>query len=377
MAMKAAIFSLFYRSVLKPLMFMVDPEFVHNRMTHMGKFLGASDYGKNIAKTLFYFKDKKLTQKIAGLTFDNPIGLSAGFDYNANLTQILPSVGFGFATAGTITNIPYEGNPKPRLGRLPKSKSLLVNKGFKNNGVDEVIKRLSELSFQIPLGISVGRSNSPTLTNLDESIEDILTSFKKLEKAKLKNGYWELNISCPNLIHGGQNITFYPAKNLERLLAKLDRLKLSKPLLIKMPITETNDSFVKMLDVIGKHKVAGIIIGNLQKDRKFPGFDKNEIATAGVGNFSGKPCFARSNELISLAFRKYGNKLIIIGCGGVFNARDAYEKIKLGASLVMLITGMIFEGPQVIGQINKELVELLSRDGYKNISEAVGAYIEN
>ncbi|PJE61723.1 quinone-dependent dihydroorotate dehydrogenase, partial [Candidatus Roizmanbacteria bacterium CG10_big_fil_rev_8_21_14_0_10_39_12] len=124
---------------------------------------------------------------------------------------------------------------------------------------------------------------------------------------------------------------------------------------------------------IVKHKwITGVIFGNLQKDRKDPSFVQDEILTAGVGNFSGKPTFRRSNELIKLAYSEYGKKLIIIGCGGVFTAEDAYRKIRLGATLIQMITGMIFEGPQRITQINRGLVDLLQADGYSHISEAVG-----
>ena len=372
--MKTAFLALMYQLVLKPVFFKLNPDFVHERMLTTGNLLGASSIGKSLINSLFYFKDKKLSQKLFGVIFENPIGLSAGFDYDAQLTQILPSMGFGFGTVGTVTNIPYGGNPRPMLGRLPKSRSLLVNKGFKSKGADKIAIKLYDKDFLVPLGISVGRSNSPTLGTLDASIEDIATSFKKFEKSKLKNAYYELNISCPNLIHGAKNITFYPPKNLRRLLTKIDKLKLSKPLFIKMPITETSTATLKMLSVIVSHKVMGVIIGNLQKDRANPAFDKVEVKEAGMGNFSGKPCQPRSNELIALTSKKYGRKLVIIGCGGVFNARDAYEKIKLGASLVMMITGMVYEGPQVVGKINKDLLALMKVDGYKNISEAVGVY---
>lgn len=371
--MKSKLLASLY-SVARFFYFKLDPELVHNSITRLGKTLGKIKTSKDLIKSLFFFASPALRQKIAGIEFGNPIGLSAGFDYNAELTQILPSVGFGFASVGTITNLPYEGNPRPRLGRLPKSKSLLVNKGFKNKGTDIISGNLSRLIFAIPIGISIGRSNSSRLKTLEESIDDIVASFKKFEKSGVKHSYYELNISCPNLIHGGQSITFYPPKNLEILLSNLDSLRLKKPMFVKMPISEPDENFKAMLEVIARHKVSGVIIGNLQKDRSHPSFDKSEIKKAKNGNFSGIPCRARSNELISLAYKTVGSKLVIVGCGGVFGAHDAYEKIKLGSSLVMLITGMIYKGPQLIGQINRDLVKLLKEDGYKNISEAVGAY---
>ncbi len=371
--MKYEVFGLLYKVLAKPLFFSFDPELVHNTMVSLGSLMGKSSKARKITNSTLAFSHPILKQKIAGMSFSNPIGLSAGFDYNANLTDILPNVGFGFESVGTVTNIPYEGNPKPRLGRLPKSKSLLVNKGYKSDGADVIAARLRGKTFSYPLGISIGRSNSATLTTLEESMDDIVSCLEKLKKANLKHAYWELNISCPNLIHGNKSITFYPPRNLNMLLAKIDKLKLTKPLFIKMPISENNSDFDKMLNVIVKHRVSGIIIGNLQKDRTNPVFDKAEIKNAPAGNFSGKPCFARSNELIFRAYKKYGNKLVIIGVGGVFNAHDAYEKIKRGASLVMLITGMIYEGPQLIGKINRDLADLVREDGYDNVSSSVGS----
>jgi len=286
-------------------------------------------------------------------------------------TQILPSIGFGFETVGTISNMPFEGNKKPRLGRLPLSRSLLVNKGFRNPGADVTIKKLKRMSFEFPLGISIGKTNSIEIAGTQkDAVSDVVEAFKKFQKGRLKNAYYELNISCPNL-EGG--VSFYPSNELNALLNAVGKLKIKKPVFVKMPIEKSDDEVRGMLDVIVKHKwITGVIFGNLQKDRKDPSFVQDEILTAGVGNFSGKPTFRRSNELIKLAYSEYGKKLIIIGCGGVFTAEDAYRKIRLGATLIQMITGMIFEGPQRITQINRGLVDLLQADGYSHISEAVG-----
>lgn len=369
---RIAFWGISYKYLLKPVLFLMSADFVHDRFLMIGEFLGSNEISKSFMKRLFGYENKGLEQKLAGISFKNPIGLAAGFDYNANLTQILPSVGFGFMTVGTVTNMAYEGNPMPRLGRLPKSKSLLVNKGFKSEGAKSVIKRLKSKKFDVPLGISIGRTNSAKLKNLEESIEDIVSAFKKFEETDIQNSYYEMNISCPNIIHSSEKITFYTPKNLEKLLRALDKLKLKKPVFIKMPITESDADVIKMMNVIVKHEIAGVIFGNLEKDRKNKVFEKDEIKNASMGNFSGRPCWNRSNELISLVGKKYGEKIIIIGCGGVMSAEDAYEKIRRGASLVQMITGMVYEGPSVISKINLGLVELLERDGYKNISKAVG-----
>ncbi|MBI4009067.1 quinone-dependent dihydroorotate dehydrogenase, partial [Candidatus Roizmanbacteria bacterium] len=364
-------FALFYQNILKHIFFLLNPELIHEIMLTSGKIFGKAQIIHPVIKRITRVNDPILKQKIVGITFENPVGLAAGFDYEAKLPFITPTVGFGFQTIGTITNMSYEGNPKPRLGRLPKSKSLMVNKGFKNEGADEIIRLLDRRQFDIPIGISIGRTNSPNLPTLKKSIKDIVDCFIKLQTSNLKHSYYELNISCPNIIHGS-NITFYPAKNLRQLLTEIEKLHIKKPIFIKMPIEKTDRETLNMLEVISKYKIAGVIIGNLQKNRKDPSLVREEVRKFRVGNFSGKPTFNRSNELIKLAYKKFGKRLVIIGCGGIFSSDDAYTKIKLGASLVQLITGMIYQGPQLIAQINYELVEKLKEEGFKNIKEAVG-----
>jgi len=364
---------LLYKKIIKPVLFLTSADFIHEKMISLGQFLGKIKFVNKLLNFSFGGKGKRIKQRVLGITFLSPIGLAAGFDYEAKLTQALPSLGFGFETVGTVTNLSYRGNKKPMLGRLPKSKSLLVNKGFKSSGAKNVIHDIQGLKFDYPVGISIGRTNSLKLTNQKQSVEDIVLAFKIFEKSKVKSSYYELNISCPNL---KGNISFYAQKNLTELLDALRKLKIKKPVLIKMPIEKSNGEVMAMLKVISKYVfIKGVIFGNLQKNRKHPSFDKGEIKAAGKGNFSGKPTFDRSNELISLTYKKYKERFVIVGCGGVFDAKDAYEKIKRGASLIQLITGLIYEGPQVVAKINYELEELLERDGFSNISKAVGIMV--
>lgn len=361
-----------YKNVLKPVFFLMDPEFVHERMTATGELLGKCWCTKKLFKTIYRYDDQTLVQKLHGLSFKNPVGLAAGFDYQAQLTQILPSISFGFGTVGTITNLAYAGNPSPRLGRLPKSRSLMVYKGFKNHGAKAVAQKLVKLKFSYPVGVSIGRSNNKGLITQKDSVKDIIIAFETFLSAKVNNAYYELNISCPNLFG---DVSFYPPQNLDELLREVDKLNITEPIFIKMPIEKTDTETLAMLDIVVKHNIAGVIFGNLQKNRKDPALDQEEVAKFDRGNFSGKPTFKRSNELIRSAYKNYGKKLTIIGCGGIFSAVDAYTKIKLGASLVQLITGMIFEGPALIGQINFGLVKLLRQDGFKHITDAIG--VEN
>jgi dihydroorotate dehydrogenase subfamily 2 len=368
-----SLISFLYRWVVRPILFRFDSEKVHARLTIVGEFIGNHNALTHITQKALRVDDDSLHQNLHGIGFNNPIGLAAGFDYEARLMHVLPSIGFGFGSVGTITNKSYEGNPYPRLGRLIKSKSLLVNKGFKNEGIDAVVKKLSGKQFTIPIGISIGKTNAREQAKQmtqDEAVRDVVSAFTKAKAGNLAVAYYELNISCPNL-YGA--VEFYSPGHLKDLLSAVTALDLTKPLFIKMPIEKTDREALAMLDVIVQFPVAGVIFGNLQKNRADPAIRPEEAARYPVGNFSGKPTQRRSDELIRLAYKAYGAKLTIIGCGGVFCAEDAYRKIRLGASLVQLITGLIYQGPQLPAEINAGLVRLLKKDGLKSISDAQGA----
>ncbi len=360
-----------YTRVLKPIFFCLDPEKIHETMGEVGERLGSCRLGRAATKRLFAYKHPALEQTIAGIRFSNPVGLAAGWDYEGNLPSLLGSIGFGFGTVGTVTNGAYEGNPLPRLGRLPKSRSLLVNKGFKNRGIHFILQKVETRNpFDVPIGLSIGKTNGPhSPMTQEEAIKDVVEAFQTAEKSRAPFTHYELNISCPNLFGC---VEFYSQPHLSSLLQAVTGLRLSKPLFLKMPINESDVDTEKMLDIIVSFPVQGVIFGNLQKNRQDPSFNPEEMTHAGKGNFSGKPTKKRSNELLRLTYKKYGKRLILIGCGGIFCAEDAYAKIRAGASLVQLITGMIFEGPEIIGLLNRDLVRLLKRDGFRSISDAIG-----
>ena len=345
-----------YRGMLKPLLFLFDAETVHNGFTAVGQFLGKVPLLQKLIHAAFGFDHPLLVRKIDGITFPNPFGLAAGFDYNGQLTQILPAVGFGFHTIGTVTLRPYEGNPKPRLGRFKKSRGLLVNKGLKTLGAPTIIKNLQKVEFKIPTGISIASTNR-LFESDKEQITEILACFRLFEKSGLKHAYYELNISCPNTF-GGEPFT--TPKRLEALLTALDALKVKRPIYVKMPIDQSEKETLELLKVIDRHQIAGVVIGNLTKDKTNPAVDPSErkLWKKAKGNVSGKPTYERSNQLIALAHRHFGNRLTIIGTGGIFSAPDAEQKQELGAELFQLISGMIFNGPQVLGEMNHYLARL-------------------
>ena len=366
--LKAAVIRFKYKYILKEIFFLQDPETVHERMVRVGHFLGKHAWSRSLVRWLFFYQHHMLEQRVAGLTFKNPIGLAAGFDKEAQLTQILPEVGFGFMEAGSVTGVACNGNPRPWLWRLPKSRALVVNYGLKNDGSAAISQRLKKLKFAFPIGISLAKANSPDTVEEQKGIADYLKAYKTFVAAGVGD-YFTINISCPNAF-GGEPFTD-PAK-LDRLLAALSLGSQKKPVFIKMPPDLSTAVLDEILAVARKYKVTGFISTNLTKQRN-NGKISAEDKLPEKGGISGKVVEDLANEQIAYIYKKTGREFVIIGCGGVFSAADAYKKIRLGACLIQMITGMIFEGPEIIGLINHDLVSLLKKDGFASIIEAVGA----
>jgi dihydroorotate dehydrogenase subfamily 2 len=357
-----------YRHIAKPFFFRRDPEAVHDRICMIGSFLGRFAVIRAVTRLLFAYHNPMLEQTILGIHFPNPVGLTAGFDKNAELTDMIPHVGFGFEEVGSITGEPCNGNPKPRLWRLPESKALLVWYGLKNDGCEAIAKRLQSKNFIAPIGTSIARTNNASTIEDATGIADYAKAFRACATI---GDYTTVNISCPNTC-GGEPFT--TPERLDALLNVIDKIPTTKPTFIKIPCDISPHDLDALIAVALHHRVHGVIVSNLTKRHDRPEIVPHEIAGKTHGGVSGKPTFRASNELISHLYHTVGSRLIIIGSGGIFSAEDAYEKIKRGASLVQLATGMIFEGPQLIGEINRGLVAYVKKDGYQNISEAIGVY---
>ena len=361
-----------YRHVAKPVLFKQRPDSVHKNLVRVARSVQKTPGVRQLPKLWAHRDEAMLKQELFGVTFSNPIGLSAGFDKAIEMPQVMKAVGFGFMTGGSVTYGEYEGNEGDWFYRLPKSKSIVVHAGLPSEGTPVVAARLesysSEMFANFPLSVSVAKTNSRKTATDKQAIADYTKSlavFDGLQQVSLL----EINISCPNTF-GGEPFT--DAERLEKLLAAVDKLQLSKPVLIKMPISLPLKEFDALLLVIARHNIAGVTIGNLLKDRKKAKL-QDSLPKEIRGNLSGAPNRDISTQLISRTYQKYGDKLLIIGVGGVMSAEHAYDKIRAGATLVELITGLMFEGPQLVGDINHQLTKLLKRDGYQNVSEAVGA----
>lgn len=362
-----------YCHILKQVFFKFDAEKVHNWMIQMGKLLGSNLLFKKIVSLSFNFSSPMLKQHICGIEFKNPVGLAGGFDKDAKIIEIMPSVGFGFNEIGSITGEPYAGNPKPRLWRLIKSNGIVINYGLKSEGCKAIAKKLSKYeqgqNCEIPLGVNVAKTNSPDTIDPEKGIKDYL---KVLQSFFYIGDYFTINISCPNSY---DSQPFTNPRLLNLLLQEISKLKIKKPIFLKMSPDLPREQVDQIIELVNQFNISGFICSNLTKDRDNPKIIPEEISPVpeGIGSISGKPVEKMTNDLIAYVYQETKGQKIIIGCGGVFSAEDAYRKIKLGASLVQLITGMIFKGPQVISQINLGLCDLLKKDGFGNIKEAIGS----
>ncbi len=354
-----------YKRVLKPIYFRQDPEIVHDGISKLGEKLGSNAVGRGLTRLAFGYRNPVLEQRILGIDFANPIGLSAGFDKNARLVDFIPAVGFGFMEIGSVTGKPCDGNPKPRLWRLPLSQALVVNYGLMNDGAVAVARRLRGRKFMAPVGISVAKTNSQATAETGAGVDDYVLGYRATRDV---GAYVTINISCPNA-YGGQPFT--DKDRLERLLTAIDREDHPKPVFIKFSPDVRGRDLDALLDVALSHNVQGFVCSNLTKPRDNPLIADRDVPAE--GGISGKVAGDLSDEQIRWVYARVGKTRIIVGCGGVFTAEDAYRKILSGSSLIQLITGMIYLGPQTISEINIGLVRLLKRDGFSSISEAVGA----
>ncbi len=356
-----------YKRVVKPVLFLMHPDFTHLLAVKIGSVLGNFSLTRKILQWLFVYKNPVLEQEFFGIKFPNPVGLAGGFDKNCELLKTMPEIGFGFMEVGSITRFPYKGNERPWSVRLPKDQSLIVNYGLRNKGADVLSEKLQTRKTRIPLIINIAKTNDSNIKG-QGTIDDYIHSYQKLEEfGDLIN----INISCPNT---GDGILL--CEDTELLKGLLDGLQTSfeqsvykKPILLKIKPDLADEKLLEILGLIKQYNyIKGFVVANLSKDRgllKATDYAKYENIPGGI---SGAPIKNISTEMIRKVRRNIGEKYLIIGCGGIFSAEDAYEKIQAGANLVELITGLIYEGPSLIKNINKGLAEILKNKN-QTISE--------
>ena len=343
-------------SKLRPLIFKIDPEKAHTLAIKSLKF--------NLIPNVFdeNKKDSIFQTKIFNKDLNNPIGMAAGFDKNAEVYNALFKLGFGFVEVGTITPLKQYGNPKPRVFRLVEDEALINRLGFNNHGaaiVKDRIKRNKKLGL---LGINIG-PNKDTSDRLNDYLIGLKTFHEEAD-------YITINISSPNT----ENLrTFHEGSKLQDLLKSIitekKNLKSNIPIAVKVSPDISEDQVNQITEILLENEINAVIVSNTSDATR----DKlSNIQRHQKGGLSGKPIEEKSNILINKFYKLLKGKIKIIGVGGVDSGQAAYDKFIAGADFVQLYTGMVFKGPNIAGIIKKDLKELLIRDGVKNYTEIVG-----
>ncbi len=329
-----------YESILRPLLFKVDPETVHEMaMSLIGKGLVSAPR----------FEDDRLRQTLFGVKFPNPLGLAAGFDKNAHAVSFWSDLGFGFAEIGTVTRHPQPGNPKPRIFRHPDCQGLVNRLGFNNDGAVAIASRLSEFESTIPIGVNLGKSK---VTPLDQAEDDYVHSYGLLRD---HGDYFVINVSSPNT-PGLRQLQD------KRALAGIIRgVGTAKPLFVKIAPDLEEPALLEVLEVAVDMKLTGVIATNTTINHSFE-----------KGGLSGKPVQERSNQVLKTLASVAPPGLILIGVGGIFDADDLWEKIACGAHLCQIYTGWVYGGPATIPRILEKFCERMDREGVNSLDQIRG-----
>lgn len=341
-----------YKLIIRPILFLFDPEKVHYFTFSLIRFLCKVPLMASLFRGMYQVNDQKLERKLFGLTFKNPVGLAAGFDKNAVLYNELSNFGFGFVEIGTLTPKPQDGNPKKRLFRLKDDSGIVNRMGFNNGGVMDAVVRLKK-NKGVLIGGNIGKNK---VTPNENAVDDYVICFNALFQHV---DYFVVNVSSPNTPNLRALQDKEPLTNLLNVLQEENK-KLSvraesrtqKPILLKIAPDLTDEQLMDIIDIVSETKIEGVIATNTTISREgLQSPNKKE-----TGGLSGKPLTSRSTEVIRFLSEKSNKAFPIIGVGGIHSAEDAIEKIEAGADLVQLYTGFIYEGPRLVKQINKSIL---------------------
>ncbi len=341
-----------YRLVLKPLLFLFNPERAHYMAMGLLRLACFFPGAKSIFKSIHSMRNKRLERELFGLKFPNPVGLAAGFDKNARWVDELECLGFGFIEIGTVTPIAQPGNDKPRLFRLPQDEALINRMGFNNDGAIAAAERLKNRKSKIIVGGNIGKNK---ITPNERALDDYLKCYDALFNVV---DYFVVNVSSPNTPGLRALQEKEPLMNiLQQLQNKNSAQAKPKPMLLKIAPDLSEEQLDDIIDIVNQTKIAGVIATNTTISRDDLLTSKEEIESIGAGGLSGKPVKNMSTEVIRYLKQKSNNAFPVIGAGGIHSAEDAIEKLKAGADLVQVYTGFIYEGPSIAKRINKALLD--------------------
>ena len=345
-----------YKQLIKPILFLQQPEAAHHFTFGLIKWSFNLPIIKPILHVLFRFEDSRLEREVFGLKFSNPIGLAAGMDKDAQWIDEMALLGFGFIEIGTLTPKAQEGNPQPRLFRLPEDESLINRMGFNNGGVLGALDRLKTRKSTVIVGGNIGKNK---VTPNEEALADYLFCLEALHPYV---DYFVVNVSSPNTPNLRELQEKEPLKNLLfGVKAANSRYPNPKPILLKIAPDLTNGQLDDIIEIVRETQIEGVIATNTTLDRSNLQTDSQKLEQIGAGGLSGKALGKRSTEVIRYLHQQSKGAFPIVGVGGIYSASDAIEKLEAGASLVQVYSGMIYEGPSLIKRIKKGLFHYLSK----------------
>mgnify|MGYP006274673297 CR=1 FL=1 len=348
-----------YRA-FRRLLFSMPPETVHDLVVGALR-AGQREPVLSLLERTLQVRDPRLETTVFGTTFPNPVGVAAGFDKNARIPDILGAMGFGHVEIGAVTAEPQPGNPKPRLFRLPEDKAIINRMGFNNAGADAIASNLAAAEGRVPIGANIGKNKN---TPLSEAPAEYRRTCEKLDADA---DFFVVNVSSPNT-PGLRDLQ--DREPLEAILGELVDAG-AEPLLLKLSPDLSRDGIAEALELTEELGLDGIVAINTTTDRPETLAGEN---VAEEGGLSGAPIADRATETVRFVAER--TDLPVLGVGGIFTAADAYEKIRAGAAMVQLYTGFIYQGPTVARDINRGLLDLLERDGFDSIEDAVGADLD-
>nr|WP_234462392.1 quinone-dependent dihydroorotate dehydrogenase [Adhaeribacter terrigena] len=337
--------------MLRPLLFQIDPEKVHNYSYTALRTAFRLPFSAKIAENLYCINNPKLEREVFGLKFPNPVGLAAGFDKNALLVDEFSHLGFGFIEIGTVTPRPQPGNDKPRLFRLPVDQAIINRMGFNNQGAETAAHRLKYRKSNIIIGGNIGK-------NKDTPNEHALRDYEKCFDALYDVvDYFVVNVSSPNTPGLRELQDKEPLMELLAAVQRKNNAKAKpKPLLLKIAPDLTDSQLDDIVEIARETKLAGIIATNTTISRENLETHLSDIQEIGAGGLSGKPLKERATEVIKYLRSKLSENVRIIGVGGIITADDAIEKLNAGADLIQLYTGFVYEGPALVKAINEKIL---------------------
>ncbi len=356
-----------YKSLLRPLLFRLDPELAHEITVEWLSRAGRFSVTRSLLNQLYGSKVPELPVELMGIHFPAPVGLAAGLDKEARCISALSALGFGHLELGTVTPKPQSGNPKPRMFRIPEHQAIVNRMGFNSSGIKTFVENVARTKRTIPLGINLGKNAA---TPIEQAAEDYITGLKQLY---LYADYFTINISSPNT----KNLRNLQSENaLDALLERLMKMRqeLSEefsrtvPVAVKIAPDVDNGTIPSLAGLLVKHGIDAVIATNTTIDHS--AIAGNQYADED-GGLSGAPLKDRANAVVKLLYKELEGKVPIIGVGGIFSSEDAWQRLLAGAEMVQIYTSLIYQGPGIIGEIVGGLSQRVEQSGTSTLQQAV------